>query len=653
MTVGFIVVIILNQRRFIAQQRNQLEELSRSEQKYRNLFENSLAGVIRISLQDRRVLDANNAYLKMVGEDFEAARDFLVKLPPGDQGRLMESLYEHGVVENFETHLKRSDGSRLWISFSGRIFQAEGYVEAVMIDISTRIQAEERIREQAELLDKAQDAILVLTLDNMLVYWNRSAERLYGWTAKEVEGRKINELIYQNEVEPAFLQARDEVLQIGEWNGELRQRRKSGDEITSSCRWTLVRDSNGDPRSILMINTDITDKKSLEAQFLRAQRMESIGVMAGGMAHDLNNILSPIVISIDILKKKLNDDLSRKVIAAIETSSKRGADMLKNVLTFARGIEGDRSPIQLSKLIQELFKIASETFPRSIEMSMEDPKDLWAVLGDSTQFHQVLLNLCVNARDAMQKGGRLTIGAHNTYVDESFARMNPGARRGSYVVVSVSDTGMGIPAINKDKIFEPFFTTKAIGKGTGLGLSTALGIIKSHSGFITVESVEHKGSTFSVYLPAIGEEEPIKSEEDRPETPSGKGELVLIVDDEEPIREVGKVTLETHGYRVITANDGTEAISAFVQRSKEIKVILTDIMMPHMGGVETIRALKKIDPAVKIIATTGLTMPDEIRISEADGVQAVLLKPYTAEKLLKTLHKVLYPADPVAVAAQR
>ncbi|MEK6566795.1 MAG: PAS domain S-box protein [Bacteroidota bacterium] len=639
--IAFIATIVINQRRFIATQQKMLEEVRQSEQKYKNLFENSLVGIVRSSIDDGKLLEANTQLLRIFGvNDTEEARTSISNLV--DSERIIRLLKQNGRVDNFETQFRRKDQSVLWVSFSGRLFAKEGYFEGVIVDITSRKEAEEQIREQAALLDKGQDAIMVCDIDNKVLYWNKSAERLYGWTIEDVLEKNISDLILTKEIKPQFDQAYLEVLKKGEWNVELQNNSRNGKEIVLMSRWTLVRDSDGKPKSILMVNTDITEKKMLEIQFLRAQRMESIGVLAGGIAHDLNNVLSPILMSVEMLRKKVNDDLSRKILSAVEASAKRGADMVKQVLTFARGIDGKRVKIQVRHVISEVFQIAKETFPKSMDMRNDVPRELWQILGDTTQLHQVILNLVVNARDAMPQGGALIVSAENTILDENFVRLNPGAKEGPHIVVKVADTGMGISPAEQHKIFEPFYTTKDVGKGTGLGLSTALGIVKSHGGFIKVESSPGKGSVFMVFLPAALEAERAEVKENVIEVPEGEGETILIVDDEKNVREISKATLEEHGYRVLTAKDGTEALTIFKQNNGTIKVVLTDMMMPKMDGAATIKALKNIDPEVKIIATSGLTAltdpGSEASIKEA---KAFIPKPFTTESLLRTLRQVI------------
>jgi signal transduction histidine kinase/CheY-like chemotaxis protein len=387
-----------------------------------------------------------------------------------------------------------------------------------------------------------------------------------------------------------------------------------------------------------VIAKDITEKKQLEAQLLRAQRMESIGTLAGGIAHDLNNILTPMMLSLQMLKGKFKDEQSQKLLTILENNSQRGADLIKQVLSFARGVEGERTPLQAKHLIFEIEKVTKETFPRNIEIMTDIQKDLFTVSGDATQLHQVIMNLCVNARDAMPDGGILNISAENFFIDENYARMHTEAKVGSYVIISVSDTGTGIPPKILDRIFEPFFTTKEFGKGTGLGLSTALAIVRSHCGYINVYSEGGKGTTFRVYLPAVKAE--VQKEEEQLKLSVGHGELILVAEDEGSIREITSSTLETYGYKVLTADDGAAAVALYAQNKDKIKVILMDMMMPVMDGHASIRAIRKINPEVKIIAASGLAEKDKLK-NVAEYTNSFLPKPYTAEKLLKTIHDVL------------
>jgi PAS domain S-box-containing protein len=502
-----------------------------------------------------------------------------------------------------------------------------------------RKRAEEKMHEHAALLDKAQDAILLIDMANRCTYWNKSAERLYGWTAKEVYGKSPEELIYRNK--SYFERAKAECLARGEWKEEVCQVTKGDEPVIVDSQWTLVQDDQGNPRSILIVNTDISERKKIEAQFLRTQRMESIGTLAGGIAHDLNNVLAPILMSVEMLKERFTDEASRRMLGILESSARRGADMVKQVLTFARGVEGERILLQPRHLIKDLAKIIGETFPKSIQVRTHVADNLWTIMGDATQLHQVLLNLTVNARDAMPEGGSISINADNAVIEPAQAQNPDDPKPGSYVLIKVADTGSGIPREILDKIFEPFFTTKEMGKGTGLGLSTVLGIVKSHSGFLQVQTEVGKGTTFVIYLPAQENATNQPADNEPKKLPSGKGELILAVDDEAAVLTMTKETLETFGYRVLTAKDGTEAVATFTEHQGEIRGVLTDMLMPLMDGPSTIRVLRKLSPELKIIAASGLM--DGERVRDATGCDNItfLMKPYTAEKLITTVHKVL------------
>jgi nitrogen-specific signal transduction histidine kinase/ActR/RegA family two-component response regulator len=400
-----------------------------------------------------------------------------------------------------------------------------------------------------------------------------------------------------------------------------------------------------------VINIDITEQKNLESRYLRAQRMESIGTLASGVAHDLNNILAPIMMSASMLRADMSAEQREGIISTIEASAERGAQVVRQVLTFGRGIECERSPLQVSVLFREMEKIMRGTFPKNIVVESAAGGATWHVLGDATQLHQVLLNLCVNARDAMPDGGKLRMSARNLVIDESFAGILPEVRPGAFVLIEVGDGGTGIaPEIIK-RIFDPFFTTKEVGHGTGLGLSTAVGIVSSHGGHMDVTSEPGRGTTFHIYLPASlehGGAEAASGAEASP--PGGNGKTVLLVDDEEAIRESARSVLEAHGYQVLPANDGSEALVIFAGRAAEVAVVLTDLMMPLMDGVTLIHALRRMKPTLRIIASTGLGGKDRMAELRTMKVDAILNKPYGAEALLRTLHEVLHTATDAANA---
>ncbi len=498
--------------------------------------------------------------------------------------------------------------------------------------------AEEKLREQAMLLDKATDAIVVRGPDDRVAYWNKSAERLFGFTAAEMIGRDATPLLYKNAA--PFHEAKAAVLRDGEWAGELKTRTKTGDERIIFSRCTRLPGAPGAAKSVLAINTDITDRKRLESHFLRSQRMESIGTMAGGIAHDLNNVLAPIFMGLPIVRDSVTDPEALATIRAMELSAGRGAEVIKQVLLFARGVEGQRAPLHAGRLLRDVEHMIRETFPKSIRIERAWAADLWTLVGDATQLHQVLLNLCVNARDAMPGGGELKLHAANVTLDTNYSSLNPEARSGPHVRIDVVDTGEGIPLDKLERIFEPFFTTKDVGRGTGLGLATSQAIVRNHGGFIHVYSEPGKGSTFRIHLPA----QPGASTGDevaRAPLPRGQGQLLLIVDDEEAIRTTLARTLERHGYRALTAKDGAEAVGIYAEQKAEIAAVITDMMMPVMDGPATIVALQRMNPHVKIIGASGHDANGKVAKAAGAGVRHFMPKPYTAETLLRTLREVL------------
>ncbi len=381
------------------------------------------------------------------------------------------------------------------------------------------------MREQATLLNLAHDAIFVRNLEGRIQFWNKGAERLYGWTGEEAVGNHTAQL-FPNDDKATFAAAEKILFEKGEWSGEFPRRTKEGKEVFVNSRWTLLRDESGRPRSVLVINTDVTEKRKLETQFLRAQRMEGIGTLATGMAHDLNNILAPILISAGTMRMDLAPNQREAVIDRIEISIKRAAEIIRQVLTFGRGVGGERVAVNPAELMDEVSKIVDQTFPKDITISVDAGTELWPIIGDKTQLHQVLLNLCINSRDAMPKGGTLSLLACNFTVTEAYAALHSPLKAGPHVLLQVTDTGEGIAPANIEKIFDPFFTTKALGKGTGLGLSTVIGIVKSHNGLVTVDTKLNEGTMFQVLLPAS----PVAAKKSAPGNsaplPHGRGETI-------------------------------------------------------------------------------------------------------------------------------
>jgi PAS domain S-box-containing protein len=641
------VIGVLGTYEDVTDRKRAQEEILMQKTRFQQLFENLSLGIAMIDDQDK-IVAINPAFSRIFQYDVEGLLGQRINeaiVPPefAQEGELLSDETRHGKPVEQEGWRRRKDGELVFVRIYGVPIISNGEtigIYGIYEDISQRKRAEDKVREQAALLDVSRDAIGVQDLEGRVLYWNRGAELLYGIPASAIIG-KTEVPFYKPDSLSERRQALEKVIHTGEWSGEMRQVTNSGSEITVQSRWSLVRDQNGQPRSILVVATDITEKKKLESQFHHAQRLETIGTLAGGIAHDLNNVLAPILMSIELLETKLTDEKSRRLVSTIESSAKRGSDIVKQVLTFARGVEGERVVLQAKHLLRDMERIALETFPKSIEIRSDLPKNLWTVQGDATQLHQVLLNLCINARDAMPQGGVLEIKAENVDLDQEGTRIHLNARPGRYLAVSVTDTGVGIPAEIMDKIFDPFFTTKEVGKGTGLGLSTVLGIVESHKGFVTVRSEWGKGSEFKVYIPAATDVAADTVRESPVTLPQGGGELILMVDDEASVREIMKASLEAHGYRVVEAKDGMEAAVVYEKQRGDIKLVITDMMMPTMDGAAVIRLLRRMNPAIKIVVVTGMAEEEQISEAMKKTVQGFLLKPFRADKLLKTVHAVL------------
>ena len=514
-----------------------------------------------------------------------------------------------------------------------------------------RREAEERSREFAGYLNQAREAIIVTNLDGRIDFWSQSADRLFGWKSDEVLGRTA-EQIFDPAIIANLSAARDETLAKGEWIGELRMRNRKGQELIVESRQSLIRDESGRPKARLSINSDITDRKRLEEQFLRSQRMEGIGLLAAGIAHDLNNMLAPILLASSMLREHVSDPAAIGLLGTLEKSAERGANLVRQIVAFAHGTTGEHRPLQVKHLLRDISAVVTGTFPKSIRLEDRVSSDLCSIRGNPTQIHQVMLNLCVNARDAMPDGGTLRLRAENRVLSVGAAEAIEGGRPGVFVVLHVEDTGTGIPPEVFARMWEPFFTTKESGKGTGLGLATVRGIVENHSGFVEVSTVCGVGSSFRIFLPVIEGEEADRLIPAARTLPPGKGEMILVVDDERQIRDMLTTMLGRAGYRVIVAADGAAAAVLFAQRAAEIRLVITDLHMPHLDGAMLGRALRRLNPATKVLVMSGLSssLGNRPAFKPEEFADGFLHKPFKTEALLGKVHEILHGTE-IAVPA--
>jgi PAS domain S-box-containing protein len=631
--------------------------LLESEEQFRSMFTAAATG-IAISTPDGRFLQANAAYCRMLGyTEAELRTRTFASLTHRDDLTLNLKLRDEllsGQRQSFvmEKRYLKKNGDIVWTHHSvSAVHAAAGQVERLIVvaeNITEARKAQEQLLWKTAFFEaqvhSALDGILVvdsagqkiLQNQRLIDLWNipddiadeADRHRQLDW----ITGRVKNPRPFARRVDYLYAHpdeiSRDELELV---DGKFFDRYSAP-----------VRGRDGKYYGRIWIYRDITERKKLEQQFLRSQRMESVGRLAGGIAHDLNNILAPILMSIQVLKDKAFIPQAKDILETIEASASRGADVVRQVLSFARGMEGERIEIQPKHLLNELAGIIKDTFPKDIRLQFSIPNNIWMILGDATQVHQILLNLCLNARDAMPDGGVLSVAVENCVLDEQYVAMNLQAKAGRYVRINVTDSGTGIPAAILDKIFEPFFTTKEMGKGTGLGLSTVMAIVKGHEGFVNVYSEPGKGTTFKVYLPALKRSiRPRKRPLKKTGLPRGNHQTILVVDDEEPILKITRKTLQTFGYEVLTAANGAEAMAVYSKHRKKIAVVLTDMSMPVMDGAAVIRALTKTNPKVKIIAASGLRVKASLTKASQAKVKHFLAKPYTAETLLNTLRAIL------------
>ena len=633
--VGFVATVVASKQKELITKKRQFEELEESERKFRNLFEHSPAGMLHFTTPDWNVVDANQALLHMFRvTTFNEVKEIILTMSPFERKRLVAQLSSSGTVEDHEAILQRQDRSELWVSFSASLSSPENHIEAVFVDITARRQAEETIREQAKLLDQAQDAILVLDLDKNVRYWNKGAERLYQYPIEEVVGRNVTEIIYDESSVKDFQQAFERTIQKAEWSGELHQIQRGGAVILSDCRWALVRNGHGEPSGILQVCTDVTERKRLESRSLRAQRVESIGIFASGIVHDLNNVFSPMLIGVRVLKRKLHDQQSRRLLNNIESSAKYGSDMAHQVLSFVKGAQGVHTKLNPQKIVKDVLRQLEQIVPENIHLHTQISENNPSIMGDVTQLHQVLINLCTNARDAMPQGGEITVAVENTMVSKEMAEEYALAADGAYVLFSVIDTGAGIPASEVHKIFEPFYTTKEVGKGTGLGLSVSIGIIKGHHGCIIVESIVGKGSTFKIFLPAVSTMH--QDVQDKNYQPDSRQLVVFIACSEDEYNYKLFDALEDNGYEPLLAVGKAQVRETLIQNLRKVQVVVFDgFLLSETPAV--MNDVLKLEPNAKLVVMATRAQMDEMKASEAPKPHAILEQPASIKMLVDVL----------------
>lgn len=568
-----------------------------------------------------RYLQLHRHYVEQFGQGVIQSRKMGVQ-------RTVMALHSSGVEFPIEASISHTtvDGERIYT--------------VILRDVTEAVHRRQQIEQQSQMLEQVSDAVSLVDANGVITYWNHGAQNLFGWSAEEAIGQDVQQLLFRGDPQVMRSIVR-ETNERGTWAGELTKVTRNGKSVIVDHRRTILREADC-VKGHLCIDIDITDRKKQDRISLRSQRLESIGTLAGGIAHDLNNVLTPILMGAKLLSSDRAPANRQGLLDTLVASAQRGAALIQQLLAFAGGIQGERHPIFIRQLIDETRGLLEHTLPKSIRIETKVAESCPAVLGDATEIAQILMNLCINARDAMTDGGALTIEADCVRYPKNSVLPHPEAHSGTYLQLKICDTGSGMTAEVLDRIFDPFFTTKEIGKGTGLGLATVQGIVKSHGGFILVYSEPGCGSSFSIYLPAAVTTESKSDESDQSEIfESGAGRLILIVDDEAVILQITSAVLEGNGYRVITANDGTSAVQKYSEHKSEIDGVLLDMMMPGIDGLQTLEKLRSVDPDVKVIACSGLGTAQREQNAVAGGAMAFLSKPYSDDQLLDTLSRVL------------
>ncbi len=579
---------------------------------------------------------------------------WIARIHAGDRARVYDGIQaaiDRGLTTwTDEYRYQRADGTYADVldrgyvlrDVAGRPYRMLGSMQ----DITERKQAHAAVTRERDFSDAVLNSlpgIFYLYDENLkFIRWNARFAQVSGYTDTEIA--HMSPLDFFSGKDRELLQARiAEVFAKGLADVEASFVTKNHQHLPYFFTGSLILVDGR--RCLIGVGTDITEKKKLQEQFLRAQRLEGIGMLAAGIAHDLNNVLTPILMAGPMLRVRATDPQDQRLLQTLEHSAERGAALVRQILAFAHGTTGEPRLMQIKHLARDIIEVIEETFPKSIKLEQNFPADTWPVRANPTQIHQVLLNLCVNARDAMPRGGVLRLRTGNRRLEPAEALAIPGARPGAYVTIEVEDSGTGIPPEVLKHIWEPFFTTKETGKGTGLGLSTVRGIAESHHGFVELQTTVGQGTTFRINLPAAEADASADSGTAPPFLQRGDGQLLLLVDDEATNRDVTHATLARYGYRVLAAGSGTEAVSLFIPRSDEIRLLITDLHMPNLDGASLTRILQRIKPGLKVLAISGLSSGPAVAEMEKPDQFAndYLPKPFRPEVLLLKVHQLLQP----------
>lgn len=615
-----------------------LRVIAESEAHFHALLEEMTAGVIVTDMEDvitfvNRTMSEMSGYAD--GEMLGRLASTLL-IPEGDRRLLYErnERRRQGLTERYDAPLKRKDGTLFDAQISAVPHRnVRGEVVGTLALVTPGGPGPRQavsLTDDAALLEQVQDAVIVCDPGDRILFWNIAATSLYGWTAEEARGKLSAEVLHTEQIHGLGGAAHTTLVE-GYWAGELRQQRKDGVKVLVDSRWTLIRDAEGHAKSVLVIGTDITGKRELEVYELRARHMEGIASLASALAADLDAMLTPVMLAVPAIAAKADDEPSRQAVAILATNARRGMETANQVLALAENAGSGKGLLDPAEILAEIARILKAGLPESIPLETAFEKGLWAIPGTATQIQQILQNICANGREAMPDGGVLRIAAENLLVEARSVATIPHALPGKYVVITVSDTGRGIPPEILGKVFEPFFTTKPSGRTTGLGLSTAAAIARNHRGFINIFSVPDQGTNVKVFLPA-GES---SGEGTDPDLYLGGGRRIIVAHPQASLRDIMRRILVAHGYDAVTVTDGAEAIALCRKPGAGIVAAVVDMDIPFMDGPAIPLILQSTNPSLKIIVTGGK------QGETVEGASVVLPSRFSTQNLLSALHDVM------------
>jgi two-component system cell cycle sensor histidine kinase/response regulator CckA len=619
------------------------EALRESEKQYRNLVDNALVGIYKTDLEGN-VLYVNEALINMM--EFESYEDMksvgvLARYSNlDDRDIFIKTIKETGKVNDFEVDLLTKSGGVKNVILTGVL---EGdVISGMILDITDRKQAaEERIR-LATAVEQAAESVIISDRRGTIHYVNPAFERLSGFSSEDIVGKNFRILKSEIHDETFYREMWQTISNGMTWAGRISNRMKDGSLRQFETTISPLRDKNGAILNFVSVNRDVTQEVALEAQLFQAQKMEAVGTLAGGIAHDFNNLLQVIQGYTEVLQSEVGRNKSGlEALQKIHRSAKRGAELTRQLLTFSRKVQSERRPLDLNREVEQVKRLLERTIPKMIEIELYLSESPAVVSADPIQVEQAIMNLAVNAKDAMPEGGKIVIETERVKLDEQFCKTHLGARPGEYVLLSISDTGHGMDREILEHVFEPFYTTKDVGKGTGLGLAMVYGIVKNHEGYILCYSEINTGTSFKIYLPAMEQSGQRQKPDKMDDFFRGGVETILLVDDEEYIRDLGVELLTDAGYKVLTATDGEEGLKLYRKEQKKIDLIILDLVIPGMGGKKCYEEILKINPKAKILIVSGYSANGPGKAALEAGAKGFVGKPFDVSHLLETIREIL------------